>query len=261
MKKCVPVLILMVLAASDKAFSDQSDDVAGGTATLTLTAAAGDNVTVDGKQTIAGPYSYTISNVNATGPGTMISAGNYQGFCVDLGHDIYFNSPSSFTVYDVSASPSMGVTGLGLTGTKLQNVFKLMEDYYLANGNSIAPVAGKNADALTVALWATLSGDTSIDGSSPSLPVSFTSNNEGGSQAVALANTWLSSLGSTQAYGGQMYAFESSNGVQGQEIMITSPPFTQVPEPGPVVGLAGMALAGLTLSLAGLMRRRRAVSC
>jgi hypothetical protein len=248
------VLVLVVLAIAERAYSDQFDNVDAGTATVTCTSFNGDMAVVNGQGETVGPYSYTISNVHASGSGNMIVAGSYQGFCVELGKSINLNTPSTFTVYDASASPSMGVTSLNLTGSTLQNVFKLLQDYYVANGNSITPVAGKNADALSVAIWATMAGDTSINGSNPSMTVSFTTNNiSGGSlQAPAqLANTWLSTLGTTSVYGGEVFAFSSSSGVQGFEIA------APVPEPGSVIGLTGIVLAGLALLIAGRVCRRR----
>ena len=87
---------------------------------------------------------------------------------MDLFHNI--GNPSGqipgYTVYAVDSTS--GVTTLGLEGSVLTNVFKVLADYKAANGGSVLPSAGVNGDALTIALWAALNGYTSIaSGASP----------------------------------------------------------------------------------------------
>jgi hypothetical protein len=273
MRRVIPFVMLLALAAASNAFGDQV-----GTANLRLDNAYGDNVTVNypvshSESTVAGPYGYYISGAVGLNGHLAIPTGTYNGFCIDLVHNISFGQTANYDVWQLNQGIGEA-NNLGLApGTvKLHNVLALFQDYVNAGGNMINPQATASTnkiltDALSIALWEVMNETA---GSSPyfnvnngNVYVNWTADGHGTTQqaAAAKANDWLSTLSlslksSDAEYGGAMYAFYNGS-VQGQEITLAGF-LSQVPEPDALVRCASLLFAALPIVALSLWRRRKA---
>jgi hypothetical protein len=300
MKRLAPALIAAISVVAGTAFSMAARTTRADTVTLVLPGSPiGDPVyvtPVGGSQvaTNLGPYTYQLSSPSSVYVANLLGMNPNQlndpnnkvtkaGFCIALTTDIIEGQTyPGFGVQSISSLPS-GV----LTAAQTTNVLKLLYDYSLpttthvgalwgGGGDPTNPFASPETanDALGSAIWEV------INGKGTDSPVPFQVNQTTNDilvkarsttpqttidNAVALANSWLSVLGtqSSQEDPNSVFALVKQ-GVQSQAIVIQvsnnnqEPP---VPEPGSLVGLAGMGLIGLVIGGVSVNRRRRERTC
>lgn len=294
------ICALFVVAAVLCGQSAVADPVDYGFVNLTLTSAGPDSVTayypnpsnpsqeisVSGAQ--LGPYGYTLSAPTTPLPapptGYSAYAGasplvgtNQFGFCISLTNEISENTLYS-DFYVMNLSDAVGATN----ATNIESLLYL----YKSTGGTLPPVLGSNKyqDALTLGIWDVLtenplaSNDSVLKGNANAGNVYFSNPSSanataalGTSSSEGITDIWLSELSTvtdaerqsvmnnTQLLG----LVDVNNGsVQAQSIYIAGFGAPPAPEPGRIVGLAGMCLVGLPLGLVALRRRqkRRAAS-
>jgi hypothetical protein len=247
---------------------------------LTLTGAGPDTVTaqyppsVTENGVLLGPYAYKLAAASTPLPSPptgqvsgmqpvqtsdLGTGASRLGFCISLQNSISQNVLYK-DFYVETIADALGTV-------KAQNVTSLLYLYEGAPGfGTLPPTAGSNKyqDALTMAIWEVLT-ETSV-----TTPFGVTTGNVqfsnpssgNAASALAIADGWLAALPTVT--GPQRATITSNTGiyglvdgnVQAQSIFI-SLPGASVPEPGRVVGLAGMGLLGLPLGFISLRRRYR----
>ena len=274
MKRLVSGLILAMSMAVGTAKGDTIGTVSialpGGSGQL------GDAVSVTpvgwaaAESTNLGPYTYNVTTPSNAAVTTLLGMtpanGNsvtLSGFCISLPTGI--NTATTYSNVAVQSiattGPNAGMLG-GLSTTQTTNVLKLMADYAQAGGSLTNQSSSGSLlnDALGTAIWEATNGkgtdspspfvvnggsnDISIQAKSPTSTATFTA-------AVNLANTWLSGLANqtSEENPANVVALvgydQNGNPIQTQATVIHDPP--PVPEPGQVVGLAGMGLMALVI--------------
>jgi hypothetical protein len=225
-----------------------------GTVDLTFTDALGDNVTAHwnspvwgtgSEETVAGPYRYNIAN-SASSP---IPAGYYNGFCIDLHHNIGYGFQGTWNV---------NYLGAVLGGDMSTTLLKLFKAYNDATGGGMTnPQPGYFSDVLTIAVWKAIDPTSTFTGAAADR-----TDRPNGEKAAARADDWLANIrngvdGFRELYaGGTVFALTHEN-LQTQEVTlaIANPGVIEVPEPGAFAGLLSL---GLALGGVFFIRRRRA---
>jgi hypothetical protein len=164
--------------------------------------------------TVAGVFDLTINGLQT------------QSFCIDLTH---FVSPYGVTNTSYSYVDPLSV---GLTQAQVTDLGRLLTSY-----GSLINTAPENSAAFQMAVWEITNESTGIYNLGAG---NFTES--GNTQSVALANNWISNLGTQDNY--NIGVLKSSNNNQAQ---IT---WSAVPEPG-------SALLIMSFGLIGIFRRRR----
>jgi hypothetical protein len=242
-----------------------------------------------------GPYGYTLSQptpsllaapsgYSYTGASSLVGLGstNQLGFCISLTNEIQLNTPTPYSdFYVMKLSDAVGAA----SATNIESLLYL----YTTSGGTLPPVLGSNKyqDALTLGIWDVLtenplaSNDSVLKGSPNQGNVYFSNpsssnataalgtgngTNIGSGNSEGITDMWLSELSTVSNTQRQMLMnstellglVDVKNGsVQAQSIYISglgAPP--PVPEPGRIVGLAGMGLVGIPLGFLALRRKR-----
>jgi hypothetical protein len=299
MKRCIPVLMLAVLAVVGTAWGqlgtgslgtvDFNLSVNSSNATAYVYANGQNGSTVDG---YLGPYTYQFTSVTADHTGGALTSAvqglTTNGFCVDLVDEIGQQGYSAY-VYSLTSSASVspyalqnisgGTSNNGLAVAHLQ---ELAGEYVKAAGAGalLNPQAGILSYALQYAIWDVVTVPRPPAGSnynlatspflvSDSLGDALTSNTAApgtaGATAVTIANYWLAHMGDSSVVPfTSLYSLVPTNGDQIQSVVLDLGSFTPqtgnpVPEPVGLVGLVGLALCGLPIGANVLYRRFRRV--
>ena len=232
--------------------------------------------------TTTGPYQYTFSN--STNP-SALSNGTHYGFCIQFNQTISGGPQGTFMVETLAQDLSQNL-GASLGPIAADQILYLINQYSTSTPSGhptgldpSMPTSNPQVynDALSIAIWDVLQasgpngtllkisnsswsslGNTASSGGN--INADFDS---GSTAAITMANTWLSALkiGMDQTSGlfpsGQVVAFYNS-GVQDQSLILgIAYPFTPVPEPHSMIGLAGLGLMGSLIGGVLLCTRKR----
>jgi hypothetical protein len=282
MRRCIPVVVLVVLATAGTAFGefygtvDMTVGLPGNNQTATFSWASGEEVYV-------GPYQYNLSN--PTGTVSSLLGGNslvVNGFCVDFTTNIYVGPSYKTDVLDLGDPGTLHNLPVGSSiDSIVPHIEELMYEYQNAGGTPATPTSSPLGTALQYALWEVTNapatapynvgnnlisdsyGETSASDSV--VPSSLT----GVTLPAQIANFWLNNMDPGDTYykndsfwllGNGIYALVPEDGSQIQSVVIAlgySHNYSGTPEPMGLVALAGLALCGLPVGAKAFFSRFR----
>ena len=231
------------------------------------------------------PYPYTLSNPSdATafqaifGTSAPVSA---SGFCIALTTEISANTSTPYTGFQVEtastsnvlSSNSSPVNNVAASNDPLDNVLKLMWQYYLHGGSLTSPTPSALSDALTMAIWEVLDGsgkDTAsasgfmINSGDTTNDISISGGDANVNSGIITANGWLAGLNTqtVELSPAGLYALVGPTNVQSQSIVLAVNPLmiqsktVATPEPKDAVALLGLVSIGLAGAMVVGFRRR-----
>ncbi len=185
----------------------------------------GEVVTINGNLTgWAGQYNFT----NASG----YLHGNYGGFCIDIGQDIYGNQTATWQVANLASAPNDGNNSPGM-GTLRAN---LIEELWY-NDYASALTSNSNAAAFELAIWEIIN-ETNLSQLDVTKGSFWAQDSD--SATLTQANTWLSGLNL------------DGTGSKANLIALTNSQYQDYVTQAPVPAPPGLVLAGVALASGAL---------